>query len=42
MSTRKATKKDFVIGTVIAGAVSAACMAGMKLINNKMKKDKNN
>jgi hypothetical protein len=44
MSTKKSTKKDYFIGSVIAGAVSAACLAGMKLIDKKMqkKKDKNN
>ena len=33
-------KKDSaVLGSLIAGVVSALCLAGMKLIGNKMEKD---
>jgi len=44
MSTKKTNKKDYIIGSIVAGVVSAACLAGMKLVDKKMqkKKDKNN
>ncbi len=42
MSTKKTNKKDYIIGSIIAGAVSAACLAGMKLIDKKMQKKKDN
>jgi len=44
MSTKKTNKKDYLIGSLIAGVVSAACLAGMKLIdkNIQKKKEKNN
>lgn len=38
MSTKKTTKKEYLLGTIIAGVVSAACLAGMKLIDKNIQK----
>ena len=38
--SKKHNKKDYLIGSIIAGVTSAVCLAGMKLINTKMQKKK--
>ena len=38
MSTKKTNKKEYLLGTIIAGVVSAACLAGMKLIDKNIQK----